>query len=346
MAPPQQNGSDRPQVSVIIPARDAEPTLERTLEALARQTVGVPYEIIVIDDGSTDRTPAIASGHAPLVRVVQLATSEGPGAARNHGVARSSAPVLAFTDADCFPTPQWLAEGLGAIAEGADIVQGQVLPDPAEPRTPFDRTVIVRGETGYYPTANLFVRRECFEALGGFRDWLLDHERARGRVRRRPADRRRSRATRTPIGEDTLFAWRARRDGAVTAYAPDALVHHAVVPGRLWDELLDRWHWASDMPGAVRLVPELREAAFHRRVFFSVRTAHFDLALASVLVAAVSRRPWSLLGAVPYGRWLYAEGATFERTAAARHVLGTVVSDGATLAALLAGSAAWRCLLL
>jgi hypothetical protein len=335
-----------PHVSVIIPARDAEPTLARTLAALAEQTLEAPYEVIVVDDGSSDRTSAIASAHAPLVQLVTLETSEGPGAARNRGVARASAPVLAFTDADCFPTPEWLAAGLRAIATGADIVQGQVLPDPGEPRTPFDRTVIVRGETGYYPTANLFVRRERFDALGGFRDWLLEHDRERGRVRRRPADRRRARATRTPIGEDTLFAWRARRAGAVTTYAPDALVHHAVVAGRLWDELLDRWHWASDMPGAVQLVPELRQAAFHRRWFFSARTAHFDLALASVLVAAVSRRRWPLIGAVPYGRWLYAEGGTFDRPAAVRHVLGTMVSDGATLAALLMGSAAWRCLLL
>lgn len=340
-------GSRHPRVAVIIPARDARPTLARTLAALGRQEVEGGFEAVVVDDGSTDGTYEIAAAFGAPIRAERGERSQGPGAARNRGVALSSAPILAFTDADCFPAPGWLAAGVAAIDAGADIVQGQVLPDPDTPRTPFDRTVVVRGETGYYPTANLFVRRELFDALGGFADWLLEHDRARGRARRRPPDRRRARAARTPIGEDTLFAWRARRDGAPTAYAPQALVHHAVVPGRLSDELLDRWHWAVDMPGAARLVPELRKASFHRRWFFSRRTAHFDLACVAVLAAAGAGSPWPALAMLPYGRWLYAEARAYGSLGpGARHLLGAAVADGATLAGLLAGSLRWRCALL
>src|SRR5206468_2861624 len=99
-------------------------------------------------------------------------------------------------DADCFPTPTWLARGLEGLA-GADVVQGRVEPDPTTPRTPFDRSLIVDRDGGFYQTANLFVRREMFDAVGGFKDWVLEER----PDRRWSPDRRRGRAARTPIGE-------------------------------------------------------------------------------------------------------------------------------------------------
>jgi glycosyltransferase involved in cell wall biosynthesis len=332
---------ESPRVSVIVPARDAAPTLERTLEALAAQQLAEPFEVIVVDDGSRDDTAAIARRHEPFVRLVQSPESQGPGAARNRGVAASRAPVLAFTDSDCFPTEQWLVRGLQSIA-GVDLVQGRVEPDPGAPRTPFDRTLWVEEHGGFYQTANLFVRRETFEAAGGFRDWALERP---GR-RRWSVDRRRGRATRTPIGEDTLFAWTARRLGARSAFAGDALVHHAVVPGGVRDDLADRWHWTRDMPGLARLVPELREGTFHRRLFFNGSTAQFDLAVAGLLASAVSRRPWWLLAAVPYARSLTREAARYGRRGALAYALGMPVVEAATLAGLATGSVLWRCVVL
>jgi glycosyltransferase involved in cell wall biosynthesis len=334
-----------PAVSVVVPARDAAPTLERCLRALAAQELDEPFEVLVIDDGSIDETAAIATGWAPGVRLI-TGPGKGPGGARNRGAAEARAPVLAFTDADCFPAPDWLAAGLCAIRAGADLVQGAVAPEPGVARTPFDRTVIVSAENGMYPTANVFVRREVFAAVGGFRDWLGDYERAGGRRRFAPRDRRRARAARTPIGEDTLFAWQARRGGARTAFAPKAVVHHAVVPGRLWDEILDRWHWASDMPAVAGLVPELRTACFHRRWFFSRKTARFDVALAAVVVAVLTRRRVALAAAWPYADWILTEARRLGGANGVRHGLGTPVSDAATLAALLCGSVAWRTVLL
>ena len=135
-----------PDVSVVIPARDAAATLPRTLEALARQTLPRErFEIVVADDGSRDGTGELARAADRVVAVgsgggrgardtaVEAGSGEavatqgrdGPGAARNAGAAVASAPVLAFTDADCFPEPRWLEEGLAALAD-ADLVQGVV----------------------------------------------------------------------------------------------------------------------------------------------------------------------------------------------------------------------------
>lgn len=329
-----------PSISVIIPARDAAPTLQRTLLALREQTFQGQFEVIVVDDGSADETASIAERHAPLVTLVRSERSEGPGAARNRGVRAARAPVLAFTDSDCFPTPQWLAEGLGAIAE-ADLVQGAVAPDPATARTPFDRTVKVDGENGFYQTANLLVTREAFEAVGGFRDWLLQG----ARERRVSADRRRRRATRTPIGEDTLFGWSARRRGIRSSFAPTALVHHAVVPGDLGDEIADRWHWACDMPGLARMVPELRRATFYRTWFFHRRTARLDVAVAGLAAMALTRRRACLLALVPYCDWVVREAVRWPGRDSVSFALGSVVADLATLAGLVKGSVVWRSVL-
>jgi glycosyltransferase involved in cell wall biosynthesis len=337
--------SDRsrtPAVSVIVPARDAGPTLERTLRALADQDLLQPYEVIVVDDGSTDETVAIARAWEPMVKLIRADTSRGPGAARNLGAREANGPILAFTDSDCFPTPGWLTAGLVAIEPDVDIVLGAVQPDPETQRTPFDRTVIVEGDVGLYPTANMFVRRELFELLEGFRDWLLDHEERTGRRRFRPRDRRRGRAARTPIGEDTVFAWRGRRRGAVAVFWADALVHHAVVPGSLWDEILDCWHWARDMPGVARQVPELREIFFYRRWFFSRKTARFDVAIAAACLALATRRRFVLLGTWPYLNWILVESRRLSRGDGVRYALGSLVSDGATLCALVTGSVLWR----
>jgi glycosyltransferase involved in cell wall biosynthesis len=339
-----------PAVSVIIPARDAAPTLVRALESVTAQEFDEPFEVIVVDDGSSDATAAIAARFEPLVTVIRNQRGAGPGAARNRAAASARAPVLAFTDADCFPTPRWLASGLDAL-ERADLVQGRVEPDPAVPRTPFDRSLSVDGDGGFYQTANLFVRRELFDAVGGFRDWALEQP---GR-RRWSADRRRGRAMRTPIGEDTLFAWSALRRGGRSAFAPEAVVHHAVAGGDVRDAVADRWHWSRDMPGLVRVVPELRQAAFYRRWFFAHWTAQFDLAVAGVAAALLTRRKLLLLSTVPYLERVYGEAATYrvgtESRAegvrrAAVHVFGAPVVNTATLAGFIAGSVEWRRLVL
>jgi glycosyltransferase involved in cell wall biosynthesis len=330
-----------PTVTVVIPARDAAPTLERTLLAIRAQTLESVFEVLVVDDGSHDETADVARRYEPLVRLIRNGESQGPGAARNRGVREARAPVLAFTDADCFPTPGWLAAGLKVVGQ-ADLVQGRVEPDPAVPRTPFDLSLVVERDGGFYQTANLFVRREVYEAVGGFRDWVLE-ERSQ---RRWSADRRRARASRTPIGEDTLFAWTARRLGARSAFAPEALVHHAVVPGGMLDDVADRWHWARDMPGLARLVPELRRGTFHRRVFFNSVTARFDYAVAGLAAAALTKRPCWLLTAMPYVRHVLEHSRQWPAQQRLAYIAAAPVVEAATFVALFTGSVAWRSMIL
>ena len=239
------------RISVVIAARDAERTLPATLDGLAAQEGAGPFEVIVVDNGSRDRTASVADAHPRVDRVIRRARGAGPGAARNDGVAAASGEVVAFTDADCVPTPGWLRAG---AATDADIVQGRV--EPAGPAGPFDHTLWVTQETGLYETANLFVRRDWLEP--GFEDAI-------------DADGR-------PFGEDVLFAWRAKRRGARTAFAPDALVHHAVFPGTAHGYVRER---ARDAHFAelAQLVPELRERFFYRRYFLTRRSAALALGL-------------------------------------------------------------------
>ena len=279
-----------PVVSVIVPARDAGATLPRTLAALDAQRGAPEFE----------------------VRVVEDERGEGPARCRNAGVAATAGPVLAFTDADCFPEPDWLARGVAALEE-ADLVQGAVVPERRP--GPFERTVTVGGAHGLYETASLFVRRELFDRVGGFERWLV------------PPDGK-------ELGEDVLFGWRARRLGARTAFAPDAVVRHAVFPRGAHGFVAERAR-AAAFPALAKRIPELRSAMLTRRLFLSPRSMAFDAALTGALLG-----PAGLALAAPYAvrvaREARVEGA---RIAAAR-----VVADAATAGALARGSIAHRSL--
>jgi len=94
--------------SVIIPAYNAARDLEACLRALMDQSVPRDqYEVLVVDDGSTDGTAEIAGRYA--VRVIRQAHA-GPASARNHGARQATGTFLLFTDADCEPVREWIAE--------------------------------------------------------------------------------------------------------------------------------------------------------------------------------------------------------------------------------------------
>jgi glycosyltransferase involved in cell wall biosynthesis len=86
-----------PQVAVIVPAFDAADTIVDALASVINQRVSV--EVIVVDDGSSDGTASIVRHHLPEVTVLRQ-PNQGPSAARNAGIAASSAPLVAFLDAD------------------------------------------------------------------------------------------------------------------------------------------------------------------------------------------------------------------------------------------------------
>lgn len=307
-------------VSVIVPARDAAATLPALLDALAAQERPAD-EVIVVDDGSTDASAEIARRH-PAVTAVVRGAGAGPGAARNLGVAHSTGDVLAFTDADCAPTPGWLAAALAALDAGADLVQGAVTPPPGAHVGPWDRTVWVTHHFGLFETANILVRREAFDRAGGFEPWLSP---------------KRSKE----LGEDVWLGWRAVRAGARTTFAPEALVHHAVFERDARGFVAERLRLRY-FPEMARRVPELRDAFFHRRVFLTRRSAAFDLALASVAVAAARRRPLALVGTLPYARLLAAD----VRIRGVRCTAVHAVADAVGFGALAAGTVAARCTVL
>ena len=97
-----------PLVSVIIPVRNDPTNLARCLEALHASDYPAS-EVIVVDDGSTDSTPEVACRYG--VRLLQLGSSSGPGAARNHGAHHARYPYLFFIDADVCVQPDTLRRG-------------------------------------------------------------------------------------------------------------------------------------------------------------------------------------------------------------------------------------------
>ena len=103
------------KASVIVPAHNAAQTIEQCIEALLEQSAAWEhYEVIVVDDGSTDGTATLAQSYG--VRVLTQ-PHRGPAAARNLGASQASGDILLFTDADCAPTRTWIEEMTGAFAD-------------------------------------------------------------------------------------------------------------------------------------------------------------------------------------------------------------------------------------
>ena len=112
-------------LSVVICSLNGAGGVDRCLYALAAQK-DVDLEIIVVDDGSTDETSAVADGHG--VRVIRHEVNRGLAAARNTGILAATAPVVAFLDDDCEPEQFWARELLEGYEEGVIGVGGDVVP--------------------------------------------------------------------------------------------------------------------------------------------------------------------------------------------------------------------------
>jgi cellulose synthase/poly-beta-1,6-N-acetylglucosamine synthase-like glycosyltransferase len=320
-----------PHVTVIIPVKDRRALLVEALDGLAAQTYD-DFEVVVVDDGSTDGSGDAARGRTIAGRPVRVLPGGGRGAvhARTVAVAEAAGAVLAFTDSDCSPDPRWLVGAVQAIDAGADVVNGRTV--PPRPMAPLERSM-GSGTEGLYPTCNVLYRRTAFDAAGGF-------DPGAGRRLGFRLDRR-SRGD--GFGEDTLLAWRVARAGTV-AYAPDALVAHAVLPPDGTD-LVSRTLRVAAFPALVREVPELRRTLLRWR--WQLGRTRVPLYLLVVLL--VLQLPWLALACA--GWWVLLRlvglrafaGSRLRRLAALPTELAV---DVLTAVALIAGSIKARRLVL
>jgi glycosyltransferase involved in cell wall biosynthesis len=309
-----------PQITVIIPARNAAATLPDTLDGLRAQRFDGSFEVLVVDDCSSDATVRIAERSQIVSQVVRSAG--GAGAARNAGAAVATAPKLAFLDADCRPTRGWLQAGSDAL-EVSDLVLGETRPRPDRSYGAFDRSLWVIGRSPLFESANLFVRRALFDALGGFERWLG------------PRDGK-------ELGEDVWFGWRAHRARAQIAACAEALAHHEVEPRGVAAFVAERLRLRF-FPALARRIPELRREFFYHRAFLSPRAAAFDAAVAGLATARLVRTRLPAMAAIPYARILYRDVREPGGAAAAA---GRAAADAVGLVALLVGSVRHRSLLL
>lgn len=190
-------------VDVIVPVLDGGERFAACLVALQAQH-GVRSRLIVVDNGSSDGSRERALGAGAVVVDEARRSSY---AARNAGLAVATAPVVAFTDADCVPDPEWLRTGLAALQRGWDLCAGEVRQEAARTAAGrHDELTYLRQEAhvatmGFGATANLFVRRAVFDVVGRF-DAALQS------------------------GGDLDFGRRARAAGFAIGYEQAALVHH------------------------------------------------------------------------------------------------------------------------
>lgn len=259
-------------VSVVVPTYDRPGRLGRLLDGLRAQTLGTDrFEVLVVDDASGPETTERlnierATGTLRLTHLRQP-FNRGPAAARNTGWRHASAPLVAFTDDDCVPTPEWLEALVAAAADdpGA-IVQGPTAPDPTElagslvlARTTSNTTL---GPS--FETCNIAYPVTALRSLGGFDE-------------------------RWSVGEDSDLAWRALETGHRTVFAAGALVHHAVERRTALETLRGATRWAgaahvfADHPAARQIL--------YRRIFWN--EWHYLLVRSAVALAAPAwvRRP-------------------------------------------------------
>lgn len=199
-------------VSVIIPVYNDGARLARCLQALAVQSLGAGrFEVIVVDNGSRD-SPAEVVADFPFAR---LLTEALPGSynARNAGAAIARGTCLAFTDSDCRPDRDWLANAVDYFVAhpAVSAIGGRIeLDSGAKPSAAalYERIYAFRqdryvGQHGFAATANLIVRRNVFEEVGSFDG-----------VRK--------------SGGDLEWGQRLAAAGHVMRYVPQVVVHHPV----------------------------------------------------------------------------------------------------------------------
>lgn len=171
-----------PLISIIIPVWNSERRIAMALEAIARQTAPRDqFEVIVVDNGSTDGT-AEAAQRFDFARVLSEPIPSSY-RARNRGLAEARGEYVLFTDADCVPDPDWVAQAIAATQRMPDagLYAGEIVLFREEGAGPLAanyeelHSFNQKGNVafGFCFTANWLCRRDDLRAIGGFNQDLL-----------------------------------------------------------------------------------------------------------------------------------------------------------------------------
>ncbi|MBU0757939.1 MAG: glycosyltransferase, partial [Nanoarchaeota archaeon] len=207
----------KPIISVIVPAFNDSVRLEKCLKSIKEQDYKKPYEIIVVDDRSTDNTRAVAQKYA---EVFSNSINSGPAKARNLGVKKSKADIIAFTDSDCIVSKNWLSmiektmkdRKIDAVMGKVSIPKAGYIGDsisalgfPAGGSLGYDKMYHVKKDrtTNHFSTCNCAIRREIFDRFGFFDETYP-----------------------TPGREDTEFSWRIWKGNAKIIYSDKIRITH------------------------------------------------------------------------------------------------------------------------
>lgn len=273
-----------PAVSVVVASHDRPLRLRWLLNALADQTLSADlWDVVVVHDSSDEHTERVLSTHAleaaGRMRHVRLDPGTGsPARQRNVGWRSARGALVAFTDDDCRPSPDWLGELLKVARQRPEaIVQGTTRPDPLEEAlwaAPHVRSLSVDPPNSFAQTCNIAYPRSVLDRLGGF-DESLGY-----------------------AGEDTDLALRAGAEGVPHVAASGALVWHAIEAYGLLEFIRSSRKW-QDLAATVKRHPGLREDMLLGVIW---RREHV-WALGAVIGLCTSRRATrNLLLALPYLR--------------------------------------------
>lgn len=178
-----------PTVSVVVPARNEAEVLERTLHSLLAQNYPGEWEIIVVDDRSTDNTwelLATLTAMYPVIRAVRVSEANPPSPKKNalaFGIRHAKSELIATTDADCLYDPSWLRQMVSHFAPDVGVVAGLTVFDLPTERVPlwqriqwldfFVQNFMAAGAAGIgVPSScngsNLIYRRRVYEEISGY----------------------------------------------------------------------------------------------------------------------------------------------------------------------------------
>jgi glycosyltransferase involved in cell wall biosynthesis len=308
-----------PEVAVVVATYRRSDRLPRLVAALEAQTLAPDrFEVLLVDNGSHDDTGPVLEDLArrsPLqLRVLTVEENHGPAPARNLGWRAARAPLVAFTDDDCVPRPDWLAQALSSAAATPDlaVLQGATLRPrgayPYGPRTVYRETIT---PSPYFEGSNLVFPRAVLERTGGFDEAFHFG------------------------GEDTAAGWAAIEDGGAWVFDETCVVTHDIVERPLRWHLMMAWREGNLVDVAARH-RAFRDRGLWRRHVHRPWNLAYALGVVATIVALALGRPLALLGWLP---WLGLRGLPWWPPHLAARELGwALVHDAVVLAGMVRGS--------